>query len=160
MLLAIYHPDNNEKDVKTPFCWAAVPNWCSSFLNWASPSSQLKPSIHPWPGPWVLATSTSKHSTVEAGGWVGWVSIFDHDEVWRRRGPEWWESGVERGVIGATDQPSRHTAEIDDQGKDQNLKISQIQRRSRFTQNKVMPRPSQISRIRFPNRVKALDDGF
>ena len=58
---------------------------------------------------------------------MGWVSIFDHDEVWRRRGPEWWESGVERGVIGATDQPSRHTAEIDDQGKDPNLKKSQIQ---------------------------------
>ena len=100
LLLAIYLL-GNEENVKILFCLAAVPNWCSSFLNWAPPSSQLKPSTHPWPEPWALATS--KHSTVEAGGWVGWVSIFDHDEVWRRRrGPEWWESGVERGVIGAT----------------------------------------------------------
>ena len=116
-------------------------------------------ALHP-PLARALSTQPQPQNTQQLRQVNGWVSIFDHDEVWRRRGPEWWESGVERGVIGATDQPSRHTAEIDDQGKDQNLKISQIQRRSRFTQNKVMPRPSQISRIRFPNRAKVLGDGF
>ena len=45
----------------------------------------------------------------------GWVGIFDHAEVLRWRGPEWWESGVELGVIGATNLSRTHKAKPQDQ---------------------------------------------